>query len=426
MSVRSYGTPRRISRSIFSWASRDVTLTARTAHVPTFARAGVAWAADSIGLHRQPVYSAPRWSWWDSDGDGIAEPHLILEDTRVGQLTNSGAPTTAGSWTNSTWTANVAATSCIFGQTARLVTDPGGGSKNFSQQFGTFVNGQNDVAHVIVEAAASNAATVTDLGVYDFTASAFVAMARFTWATKTSAIVTGAGTTGVVNLGNGRYLVWCCATGTAAGTGAAGHARYHICYPSGLAANTAAVIVHHAQAEGNSAFPTTPIVTGGSTYARPAETLYWTLLAAPQPLTLYVKLVQGAPIAYAGGIAYLGNSAGSGARLTIDSSGSFYRLTHNNGSTSVTVTLAAAPNMSDVVELFATLFADGSVQLSQSINGAATTATAQSAANALATAWSDTRLYLNSIGAATIGYHRYQALKILAGAPSVASTRSAY
>jgi hypothetical protein len=69
--------------------------------------------------------------------------------------------------------------------------------------------------------------------------------------------------------------------------------------------------------------------------------------------------------------------------------------------------------------------ADGSVQIIQSINGAAVTAAGQSGAvpgGPFAAAWSDTRLYANSTGASFVGSAKLAELKLVKYADVVAST----
>lgn len=119
---------------------------------------------------------------------------------------------------------------------------------------------------------------------------------------------------------------------------------------------------------------------------------------------------------------YLGNDGVTGARLVIDSTGTFYRLRHHNGTTEVTVTLAVAPTSGQRVRLRWQLYSDGSVQLWQSINGAAETATVRSSANTLAASWGagSAFLRLNSLGSGTATTGWYRLLKMVAGLPDLA------
>lgn len=77
---------------------------------------------------------------------------------------------------------------------------------------------------------------------------------------------------------------------------------------------------------------------------------------------------------------------------------------HNNNVSSVTSTLAAAPTAYQRVRLRWLLLSTGSVQIFQSIDGAAETTAAASGTLALATAWAaTTTLFVNGFGATNIG-----------------------
>lgn len=131
-----------------------------------------------------------------------------------------------------------------------------------------------------------------------------------------------------------------------------------------------------------------------------SDTCYWTVPILPAAMTLYLEFVQvGSMPAASASVCYLGNSGNTGARFWIDSTGSFYRVQHHNGTAAVTSTLAAAPASGNRVAIRATLDSSGRVQIFQSINGAAETNGSLSGTNTLAAAWSDTRIYANSTGA---------------------------
>lgn len=135
------------------------------------------------------------------------------------------------------------------------------------------------------------------------------------------------------------------------------------------------------------------------------DTLAWTVNVLPQASCGMVRFIENGSLASAGaGVFYLGLDAGTGARLYIDSSGTQYRITHHNGTSSVTSTLSGtAPVAGDLVELRWRLKADGTVQLWQSINGGAETAASASGTLTLAAAWGGTTLRLNSVGTASKG-----------------------
>jgi len=93
------------------------------------------------------------------------------------------------------------------------------------------------------------------------------------------------------------------------------------------------------------------------------------------------------------------NDAVSGARLWLDTSGTYYRINWSDGATTRTATLTVGqPTSGQRVRLRWTLSATGVVTLWQSINGAAET-TATAAPLMLPTAWaSGARVRLNSRG----------------------------
>ena len=134
------------------------------------------------------------------------------------------------------------------------------------------------------------------------------------------------------------------------------------------------------------------------------DSLYFAFYPLPQAMTVYVEFVEKGTISGASdAVIYFGNDGNTGARLWFDSTGTFYRLRHHNGTTEVTSTLAAAPSVGNRVALRGVLDSSGRVQIHQSINGAAETSASQSGTNSLAAAWSDTRLYANSTGATNQG-----------------------
>lgn len=113
------------------------------------------------------------------------------------------------------------------------------------------------------------------------------------------------------------------------------------------------------------------------------------------------------------------NDAVSGARLVVDSSGTFWRVTHHNGSAAVTVTLAAAPASGDSVIHWGYAYADGSVQMWQTINFAAATNTARSSANAFAAQWGSgtARLRIGASGTGNYGAQYLKRLRLPPGLP---------
>jgi hypothetical protein len=181
-----------------------------------------------------------------------------------------------------------------------------------------------------------------------------------------------------------------------------------------------------AQHEQDKAFATSYITTTTIAVVRGADFYSLPFMIAPQEMSVYAKFVEsGTILSPFGRVFTISNSADAGPEFLVLPSGGFYQAYHNNGGSSVTSLMAAAPAMRDTVELAARLFQDGSDQLSQSINGAADTISAQSVNNGLAAAWSGPLVWLNSAGTAAGGFTALQKFAIVAGSRSIADMRGA-
>jgi len=121
-----------------------------------------------------------------------------------------------------------------------------------------------------------------------------------------------------------------------------------------------------------------------------------------------------------GGVWYEGNDAGSGARIYLDATGTVYRLTYTDGTTTRTATMATAPSTGDEVWLRWTLTSAGVCQIWQSINGAAETTPGAAAATVLPAAWAGTTMRLNRLGTGTRGNTIYLDGVVMLGAPTLA------
>lgn len=131
------------------------------------------------------------------------------------------------------------------------------------------------------------------------------------------------------------------------------------------------------------------IETNGATRTRKADSLTWPLTARPQALTIYLRFIETGNL-QAQQFANL-IRIGSGPRVTLEvitSTG--YGIAHSNTSNtavSVSSQLTAAPTPGQLVELCGQLYADGSVQAHQSINGGTVTSATKSGTAYLAAAW---------------------------------------
>jgi hypothetical protein len=146
--------------------------------------------------------------------------------------------------------------------------DVAGANHSRAQVQGTFTNAQTDCLSFILE---NVDATLTDVGIRDATAAAWVNLIRLNWADLTLNQQFGInGGYEVEDLGTGpnggkliRLIVT--AVGTAAGTGATGNQRVIYSYPCGGPTNTDTVIIHHCQFETARSQASTPIITTDAT-----------------------------------------------------------------------------------------------------------------------------------------------------------------
>lgn len=158
------------------------------------------------------------------------------------------------------------------------------------------------------------------------------------------------------------------------------------------------------------------------TVTQAAETLYLDFNVPPQGATIYLKGRERGSIHLGAGtrLAHIGATGPTTTpRWYVDVDGSgHYRAGHDNGlsSGSVTSTLATGPTLDQGWELLVHLFPDGSIDIRQSIGGAAETAAPASAAAALQAQWSGRRFYLNAAPDGTLsGFMALDDLKLALG-----------
>ncbi len=85
---RAFQRVDRVSRLLFHWTARDLSLVPRTGGTPTYARSSPGMAIDRLGRIRMAVHSQPRFWHHDLDGDGVREtPTLRMEGPRTQKLT---------------------------------------------------------------------------------------------------------------------------------------------------------------------------------------------------------------------------------------------------------------------------------------------------------------------------------------------------
>lgn len=149
------------------------------------------------------------------------------------------------------------------------------------------------------------------------------------------------------------------------------------------------------------------------------------LTTSPQEMTAYAKFVESGTVLGGSVLFQVSDAPGNVPIFRGLASAGTYEAQHITAVSSVTSQLGVAPAIGDTVEIVARLFGDGSVDITQSINGGAPVAAAQTVALAMATAWSGQLLWLNSAGTAGgYGFIALQSFKIVAGARSLAEMRA--
>lgn len=156
-----------------------------------------------------------------------------------------------------------------------------------------------------------------------------------------------------------------------------------------------------------------------------ADHLDWACDFRPRAMAFFIEFLQVGAMASAGTYLWsITNSGATVAKLGVYSDGTVYNLVHNNAvGGSVAVGLAAAPATLDRVRMWGYLNANGSVQLSQSINEATAINTSTTAANAMASTWGGgtARIRLSGHGTTAGVTCRHRSFKLVAGVPSVAT-----
>lgn len=157
------------------------------------------------------------------------------------------------------------------------------------------------------------------------------------------------------------------------------------------------------------------------------KTLKWTSNILPQAMCWMVDFVENGGLGtVSGGVAYLGVDAATGARIYIDSTGTQYRATYTDGTTTRTATMTgAAPTSGQRVRLRLILSSTGTIQIGQSINGGAETLPAASAATTLPATWGGTVFRLNAVGTANYGANIYLGVVVMWGSQTTTVLQAA-
>jgi hypothetical protein len=148
------------------------------------------------------------------------------------------------------------------------------------------------------------------------------------------------------------------------------------------------------------------------------ELIKWSFYMKPNvPFTLLIEFVEnGAKAVANAGVLYIGNDAATGARFYVDSSGTQYRVTHNNGTSAVTSTMTGtAPTTGQRVRLRVTYATTGAVRIHQTIGTGGETSATASGVLAPTTAWSNQLIRLGSLGTANVGLNKFVRAKMAYG-----------
>lgn len=168
--------------------------------------------------------------------------------------------------------------------------------------------------------------------------------------------------------------------------------------------------------------------TTSASAARAADGLYFPFRLPPAEMTIYVRGIErtrtDVAAAATGRVLHIGAAANSDPRLLLyrASGETGYRFQHDPGTGVETSNIGSAAQ-GDLVELRGVLGATGTATLGVSVNGGAETTNGPSSASALADAWSDARLYLNSVGTSSYGAFGYTHVAVALGTKTLAEMR---
>lgn len=414
---------RRQSRYLFDlsprWCLERNAIQAITGQAGTFTRTSVGTSIGSDGRLSPATHSQPRFHWVDLDGDGVRESvALLLEDARTNlclQSENFGT-----TWAAIGTPTRVAAADTTCGVTLDLIGDDSAAAiEGYSQVIAFTGNGVKAIS-VFVRQGSSTSSVIS---LVDTTPSTKL-FATLTWAAGLPVVtlVTGQAYHGYELCADGKVrLLFTSLAVTAANTNVL--SVEPATDAVGSVANVGTLYAGGVQAE-DGPFPSSYLKTTAGTLPRSADGLSFPFNALPQALTMYAKIVErgsAQTTVQQSGVAYVGAAAFTDPCFYL---GSDTTGRYRGADFGVFSTAAAGPAIGSTVELRALLFADGSVQLGQSINAGAEAVAAQSAAHAMGSAFSAPTLYVNALGTGNVGFNAFVALRIAAGAQSLAYMRA--
>lgn len=398
-------------------------ITCRTGQIITTSRDGRAFTIDSNGRLGKVPKHAPRIGIFDG------EPHLTGEGASTNEVTDSNDFSAGSDWGAGTGFTISAVNSVFLGETAYKHVDDGAGSRVRTQAVGVLSSGAETFS-VIVE---NVDALITTIGLRD-EANGWVILATFTWAT--GAIVEDNSTYGtsesfraelLSNSGpNGGAVYRISVTGTPVNPA---NSRQLYLYPSGIAANTKSVIVHHGQHE-ERPFASSPIITTTGAASRAAETISMPFTVTPAQIvaaggiTIYDRFVEMGTISKTSARRWtISKSDNTDPRFFVGESSGAYSVGHDPA-TATFSTLAAGPSIGQEVEHLITLTAAGVPQITQYLDGTLDEVASAGTAQALVSPFSDDVLYINSVGTSNVGFSRTQEWRAAFGIQTIGAMRS--
>jgi hypothetical protein len=407
----------------------------------TFTRADAATCAtyvDRDGYVRRALADVPRVSWYDGDGDGTREAHLLLESSRINSILRSEELSNA-SWTKSGATVGADAGTAPDGATtADRLIEGAGGTTHYAEQSAS-VSPASPYYNSITIYLKAGTRTWAAVEVYNTAVTGDTGVRQFVnLSTGALGSVEAAGTQATVIVSrveaatDGWYRLFLTVDMPVASTSV--RLRVYTATGDGTESysgdGASYVSVWGAQVELNMVFPSSYIQTVGTIITRAADRLEFPFYAHPQAMTVYAHFIERAQPNWVivGGfsprIMHIGKSDDTGARLLLykPNGTASYRILHINGSTQVSRDHTPSGPHGQRFEWRGILNSDGSVQIGVSKNGAAESLGTASAANTLAAAWSTpTLVSLGCIGANGQGDILLRSLIIAAGVQTLAT-----
>lgn len=392
----------------------------------THTRTAGATFVGKAGYLRQAAANTPRVEWLDLDDDGIYETPVYLgEPSRTNLVTSDNFD---GGW--------ISTNSPVV---TPGIDDPAGGTAAYrvadddvTVQESKYIvvsftgDGVKVVKWVVREATMASSGN-QQLVLHDATASAQRANARIDgYVAGKPTVVASAGTLMYVRyVGNG---YWEIAIQSTTVTAANTHRLY--VYPAATVSATGSIDVYRAMAF-NAQVPPASVLDASQVLG--ADALSFPFPHKRQGMALYADFYWRDVMASAGAVLHIGSAtAATDPRIVIQSSGSYFQAVHDNGTTTSTATLAAAPAYGDRVELLATVDPDdGSVTLSQSLNQAAATTVTDATAVTLTDPFAGQLVYIGSAGSTGQSIAQYRSAKIVRWAsgdtaPTMADMRALF